>query len=296
MKDCNGMIIRNKEMTQVISSPFEFCWVVALRAEAVPIIDAFNLKILSNDLLFPIYSNHDNGHTLVISGIGAIKSASAATFMKAWLSIENYAAWVNIGIAGYFEDSIGVLYQAIKVTAQDTSNTFSPGLRFSKIVKSSSLVTVKKTEKDYAERTLYDMEASGFCEICPSFSCNELTYVLKVVSDSPNHSCYNLTKGTVSNLIENQLPKVFEISREIAKLVEEEKKRLYIPVEVKEFEDLMKFSVTNRHRFRDVYRKWKTLFPDKCLRESDCPTSSPKEIITYLERQLLNKPDDWTIS
>ena len=296
MKDLLDMVINSKARTHIIGNSFDFCWVVALRAEAAPIIEFFDMKILSNDLLFPIYYNQVTGHALVISGIGAIKSASAATFMKARLSIKNHVAWINIGIAGYFQDSIGELFQAVKVTAKDTKKTFSPGLRFSRIVKSSSLVTVPQIEKDYADRTLYDMEAAGFCEICPSLSCNELTYVFKVVSDSPNHSSAKLLKRIVSNLIENQLAKVFEISREISKVVEEEKKRLYIPVEVKEVEDLMKFSETNRHRFREAYRKWKVLYPDKYFLISDFPKSSARELIAFLEEELLIKSEQWTIS
>ena len=36
---------------------FKFCWVTALRAEATPLIDAFNMKIVENKSLFPIYAN-----------------------------------------------------------------------------------------------------------------------------------------------------------------------------------------------------------------------------------------------
>ena len=295
MKDYNNVISKGNQIDSLLRSRLKFCWVIALRAEATPIIEALNMKALSNDLLFPIYFNQYNGHALVISGIGATRSGAAATFLKAHLSIEKYASWINIGVSGYFEDSIGELYQAIKVMARDTGKTFFPGVRFSRILKTSTLVTVPKPEKDYAEPALYDMEAAGFCEISPSFSCNELTYVFKVVSDSPNHSCTLLTKKSVSKLIENQLPKIFEISKEISKIVELEKKRLNIPIEVQEFEGIIKFSATNRHRFRNIYRKWKAAFPDKCLTTSDFPNFSSKEIIAHLESQLLNEADNWTI-
>ena len=47
------------------------CWVIALRSEAKPVIDAFNMSIVSNELLFPVYVNADKGHALVISGTGS---------------------------------------------------------------------------------------------------------------------------------------------------------------------------------------------------------------------------------
>ena len=40
---------------------FKFCWVIALRAEAAPLIDAFNMKVVENKSLFPIYANEETG-------------------------------------------------------------------------------------------------------------------------------------------------------------------------------------------------------------------------------------------
>ena len=53
----------------------QFCWVIALRSEANPVIEAFGMKSLTGGSLFPVYINPDNGHTLVITGIGSTKSA-----------------------------------------------------------------------------------------------------------------------------------------------------------------------------------------------------------------------------
>ena len=69
---------------------FKFCWVIALRAEAAPLIDAFNMKTVENKSLFPIYANEEAGHALVISGMGSIKSAAAATFLKNHLKINPF--------------------------------------------------------------------------------------------------------------------------------------------------------------------------------------------------------------
>ena len=99
---------------------FKFCWVIALRAEAAPLIDSFNMKIVENKSLFPIYANEETGHALVISGMGSIKSAAAATFLKNHLKINDYSAWINLGIAGFFKDPIGDMYQANKVISNES--------------------------------------------------------------------------------------------------------------------------------------------------------------------------------
>ena len=164
-----------KDSKNFAKTQFNFCWVIALRAEAIPIIEAFKMKILDNQSLFPIYANEKTGHALIISGIGSIKSAAAATFLKNYLQIKNYTAWINLGIAGFSRDPIGDIYQAVKVVSKESGAVFFPGLRLSKVLPAETLVTVSKPESKYNEPVLYDMEAAGFCELAPSFSCNELT-------------------------------------------------------------------------------------------------------------------------
>ena len=58
-----------KDSKNFAIAQFNFCWVIALRAEAIPIIEAFKMKILDNQSLFPIYANETPGHALIISGI-----------------------------------------------------------------------------------------------------------------------------------------------------------------------------------------------------------------------------------
>ena len=274
---------------------FKFCWVIALRAEATPLIDAFNMKIVENKSLFPIYANEETGHALVISGMGSIKSAAAATFLKTYLKINDYSAWINLGIAGFFKGPIGDIYQANKVVLKESGAAFFPGLRLSKQIPSVILFTVSKPENGYKEKVLYDMEAAGFCEMVPSFSCNELTYVIKIVSDTPNASSSLITKHLVRELIEKQLSTILDIIAEIEILVEEEKKRLSIPNEVIEFEKRFKFTETNKYKFREIYRKWKIAFPSKKLDLSEFLNSQPKEIILSLEKEVLFNAEDWNV-
>ena len=251
------------------------------------------MKIVENKSLFPIYANEEKGHALVISGMGSIKSAAAATFLKNHLKINDHSAWINFGIAGFFKGPIGDIYQANKVVSKESGAAFFPGLRLSKLIPAAILFTVSKPENGYKEKVLYDMEAAGFCEMAPSFSCNELTYVIKIVSDTPSASSSLITKHLVRELIEKQLSKISDILAEIEILVEEEKKRLSIPNEVIEFEKRFKFTETNKYKFREIYRKWKVAFPSKRLDLSEFLNSQPKEIILRLEKEVLLNAEDW---
>ncbi len=131
--------------------------------------------------------------------------------------------------------------------------------------------------------------------MAPSFSCNELTYVIKIVSDTPNAPSSLITKHLVRELIEKQLSKISAILSEIEILVEEEKKRLSIPNEVLMFEKRFKFTETNKYKFREIYRKWKVTFPSRNLDLSEFLNSKPKEIILKLEKEVLANAKDWNV-
>ncbi len=262
------------------------CWVIALRAEAISIIRLFNMKKVETHSSFQIYASKEAGHALIISGIGAIKSAAATAYLKAQLDIESYAAWINLGIAGYYKEPIGKFFQAVKVYSQERNRTFFPGFRFSKKVAGASLLTLNKTEKIYEQPLLYDMEASGFCEIASKFSCNELVFVFKIVSDTPESSTKKITGKTVEELVEVNLLILKGLLSEIEKLSKIEMNRLTLPEEVFEMENSINFSKTNSHKFRQLYKRWKFIHPEKSLKELNLSAKKAKEIINFLKKDI----------
>ncbi len=268
------------------SSIYLTCWVIALRAEATPIIKFLQLKNINTQSSFTIYANEGLGHALIISGVGAIKSAAATAFLKAYFNIKNYAAWINLGIAGYYTEPVGKLYQAIKVFSPVHQRTFFPGFRFSKIIPGTSLLTVDKAETNYDNPVLYDMEAFGFCEVASAFSCNELIFVFKIVSDTPENPIKKLKSSIIEDLINVNLRDIKELLSEINKLSEQEIKRLKIPDEVIEIENSIHFSKTNSFKLRQLYKKWKFANPRKTLKDLHFSKKKAKEIINILEDNI----------
>ena len=104
---------------------------------------------------------------------GIDKISSCLNIFKNHLK-NNYSAWINFGIAGFFKGPIGDIYQANKVVSKESGAAFFPGLRLSKLIPSAILFTVSKPENGYKEKVLYDMEAAGFCEMAPSFRAMSL--------------------------------------------------------------------------------------------------------------------------
>lgn len=284
----------------VKSSPKFFqpiiCWVVALRAEALPLITILDLKSISNDLNFPIYSNAETGHALVISGVGTVRSAAAATYLRMVCDVKSYTAWINFGIAGYYCEPVGQIFQAVKVYDRARGRSYFPGVRFKKIIASETLYTVVKPENLYLQPVLFDMEAAGFCEITPSFCCNELIFVFKIVSDTPENSVKTVSRKQISKLIYKNIDKIEELISKVLYVVEFEKVRLYIPKEVLNCLEMYHFSETNRHKFLQVYRKWKAAFPDRILHDTRKSAKSAKELICSLENELLVAAKHWKLS
>ncbi len=286
---------RDADSENLLETDIELCWVIALRSEAKSVIDAFNMSIVSNELLFPVYVNADKGHALVISGKGSAKSAAGATYLKSFLNVRSYAAWINFGIAGYFKEPTGKLYQALKVQNHDNGKAYFPGLRFSEFVDGSALSTVSKPEHLFPNQVLYDMEAAGFCELAPTFSCNELTYVFKVVSDTPSTPDSLVTKSMATKLIEKNIGTMSKLVGAIGELVKDEKNRLAIPPEVNHYLEKFHFTESNRVKFHQVYKKWQSTFPNKTLDALNCKLNTARELITRLEKDLLDEVKDWNL-
>ena len=283
------------ELPDIRDVDLKICWVIALEPEAKPLIDLFDLHPLSNNLNFPVYINPKSGHALVISGIGSSKAAAAATYLKMLFNVQRYVAWINIGIAGFCEEPIGQLFQAIKVHDTARKTSYFPGFRLSKIVKCQTLHTVAQPETKYSEAVLFDMEASGFCEIASMFSCNELVFVLKIVSDTPKSPMSLVSREAITQLIYQNKNKLREIISRIETLVNDEKKRLHVPEEVYQYFERYHFTQSNRYRFLQAYKKWKSAFPDGKLARTLAAGNSASELISNLESELFLAVKDWKL-
>ena len=249
---------RGADSEALLKTDIKLCWVMALRSEANPVIDAFDMSIVSNELLFPVYMNAENDHALVISGTGPAKSAAGATYLN-------------------------------------SRRAYFPGLRLSKFVDGCALSTVSKPEVNFPDQVLYDMEAAGFCELTPTFSCNELIYVFKVVSDTPTTKASLVTKNIVTKLIENNIGTMLKLVGAIGELVKDEKDRLVIPHEINHYLEKFHFTESNRIKFHQVYNKWQSTFPKKTLDALNYTPTSARELITCLEQDLLDEVKDWNL-
>ena len=80
--------------------------VVAMKAEARPLIDRFELTLSSpKHGRFPIY---ENGHiVLIVSGIGSANAQEAVQCLACHCARKGVSAWLNIGVAGHGSINVG---------------------------------------------------------------------------------------------------------------------------------------------------------------------------------------------
>ena len=130
------------------------------------------------------------------------------------------------------------------------------------------------------------MEAFGFCEVASAFSCNELIFVFKIVSDTPKNPIKKLKSSIIEDLINKNLRDLKELLSEINKLSDLEMERFKIPDEVIEIENSTHFSKTNSFKFRQLYKKWKFANPRKTLKDLQFSKKKAKEIISVLENNI----------
>ena len=156
-------------------------FLVALKHEALPIIDYFEL-IINNKKNKNIFSNVEKNIFLIITGIGIENAKKAVTKLKK-LNNNKDDIWVNIGIAGHETFKVGSIYEVKKVISSNNENTFFTNSFYNK-VPTSTVCCVNKEEKKYNNKYLYDMESYGFLEALDTLTIKENIFMFKIVSDN----------------------------------------------------------------------------------------------------------------
>ena len=259
------------------------CWVVALRSEAQPLIKLFGMRLVSNQMLFPIFKNEELGHCLVLSGVGQVNVAAATTFLAGVMGAARWTAWINVGIAGYFEEPVGQFFQVNKVVQSSTGRKLFPGFRFAKMVSFRELSTLDVASRNYRAGILFDMEGFAFADIASRLCCNELTFLFKIVSDTPQSCLGDFDENFVSGLIEKNLQNLSAISGEVLKLVSVERERLDLPFELKEVLSFHQFSATAEKQVIEKYRIWKIKNKDRKFSELISGLKTARAILAKLK-------------
>ncbi|VAX10115.1 hypothetical protein MNBD_GAMMA26-1296 [hydrothermal vent metagenome] len=175
-----------------------FNLVVALPAEARPLINHFGLRRQQPDGAFPIYRNEQV--SLVLSGVGKQASAAATRCLFEGNDLATGSIWINIGIAGHACRPVGDIILANNVVDETTGQHWMPQLGFVPPCDLDMLTTLNQPDNDYARPGAFDMEAAGFLA-----AAGQKAYCLKIISDNKNNQSRGIKGKVVSQLVMAQL-------------------------------------------------------------------------------------------
>ena len=177
--------------------------VVALKAEARPLIRHYELHNRHPDSTFPVCLGKNMA--LVISGPGKAAAASATACLQGLTQGNKGNAWLNIGIAGHATYAIGDGRIANRITEHATNRSWHPPQVHNLDIATGKLLTVDSPENDYPVDALYDMEAAGFYPAACQFSSSELVQCFKIVSDNRQHANTKITAKHCEQLVGSKL-------------------------------------------------------------------------------------------
>ena len=260
------------------------CLVVALAAEARPLLASYRLQSVSGH---PYRICADEQTHLIVSGIGKIAAATATAYLRALIG-DSPAAWLNIGIAGHGSQAVGTPLLAHKVVDAASGKPFYPTFTAPPLCRTTLLHTVDRAQPATGDAA-YDMEASGFCEAAQRFATSERVHCLKVVSDNPQSSYQTLNAAKVGALIEAQLDTVAQVGEHLRALSQQMQALHADPPALAELTARWQFTATQQHQLRGLLARWQTLVPATPAVNDDLLALQRRdEVLAHLQQQLDN--------
>lgn len=202
---------------------------VALGIEAKPIIKYFNLKRDNSIKKLQVFKNERV--TLIITGVGILKSAIALTYILSQSEIDEDDIFLNIGICGAKSEkySIGDIVLCNKIINSELKKNYYPDMVFNHSFKEGSLESFNAPVYcgDEVVGDLVDMEGAGLFEATTYFFQNYQLNFIKIVSDYLDRE---VEQNQVEELILKSLPQIdgwlierekFKIEKEIDFSLEE---------------------------------------------------------------------------
>jgi len=263
------------------------CIEVALKAEATPLIEAFKLRPLSGNPLFPIYENDEI--KLIVSGVGKIKAGAACSYLAGIHRDEDIYGWINVGVGGHRTLPVGTPILVNKVFDEARKTQYYPSIVFEPPCRTEGCITVENPEHAYPTSNIYDMEAAGFYAIASKISPIEMIHIFKVISDNASNPATEITKKQVHSLIQNHIELVRIVIDEMHTMIEE-----IAPEDTPFLDEFIRrwhFTTYETLQLRKLLQRWQLLCPDQILlSQALLEKKAAKEVLAYLRSHIENTP------
>lgn len=258
---------------------------VALAPEARPLIDHFRLHRRAGTDAYPIYEN--DAMSLVVSGVGKVRAAAAVAYLHAFHGPVANAPWLNVGIAGDGARAVGTGVLAHRIRDAATGKNWYPPLVFTPPCETTGVLTVDAPVRAYPDGWAVDMEVAGFCPTACQFSTAELVQCFKIVSDNSGTPMEAVSAKAAKALVAQKLDVIETLVHELERLSTHLSRVNADPPAYDDFLRHCHFTVTERHRLRELLRRWRVLVPDEDpLSVGAAKSRRASEVLGALEQHL----------
>ncbi|MEW8293987.1 MAG: hypothetical protein AB2556_15765 [Candidatus Thiodiazotropha sp.] len=176
--------------------------VIALPAEARPLIDMLNLKRDQTNRVMPLYSA--DAVNLVVTGPGASAAARGVRYIDD-LRPRSHAHWINIGICGHGALAVGTPLLVDRILDLQGGGEWALTLPHPPAGCVGPLACVPEPQAEYETDMAYDMESCGFIEAVTAIDSVASATVLKIVSDNPDNDVRKISGKFVHRLVQQHL-------------------------------------------------------------------------------------------
>lgn len=263
--------------------------VVAVDAEAKPLISWFGLKRLQPDRGFPVFRH---AHiALAISGPGKTNAAAATAHLHAACGYPRDALWINMGVAGHPDLPVNSCRVTHSVEDAGNGRSWFPPLSVTPPWPSAGLVTIDKPDSDYEHESLVDMEAAGFYATACRFSTSELVQVVKIVSDNRANPARAMKPQHLIKLVGQQLDALDLFLHRLGRLANEIAEGAEAADEdLAPYLQRWSFTASQRRQLAEQVRRLKVLEIQQRPPESLTAVKSASDLIRQLSRLADDQP------
>lgn len=272
-------------MPRALSDP-SLRFVVALQAEARPLVERFGLELLAENHAFHVYRGELGW--AIVAGLGKASAAAATAYLHLLAGGEPGQVWLNVGIGGHGQRAVGEAFIAHKIQDAASGLSWYPPLVVDLPCPTAPLLTVERLEEEYTLPWVHEMEAAGFYPTACRFSTSELVQCFKVISDNPEAT---LTRSTSSSLVErlirDNLDQIERFGNALLDLARDAAVLAADPPGYREILARWPFTVTEQRRLRRLLQRLAALAPGAPL---PVFPGSGREILAALETRLSEIP------
>jgi hypothetical protein len=261
--------------------------IVAHGLEAKALVRMLELERHHVSSEFVEYSNSNKLH-LLVSGIGKEAITAAVTYLGEQQASDSgeIRAWLNIGIAGHRDASLGNAWLGNKITDQSSGASAYPP-QLIEGIEVGSVVTVDEPENSYPLDAAYEMEASAFYAEATKYSTAELVQVFKVISDNLVNPISEIDIRSVPGLIAAQAPQLQILIEGMSAIATQHNSSQRLPSYFSEVCSKIHLTVNQKLQLRRLCQRYKALGMDEELSSAaDLRVGDARTLIQQLAERI----------